>query len=209
GDARARAAASRARLAANAGMADAVGAVPVDRQHRPDVLRLRLGIAAAGSWLPGDLPWSGEQRAPNHDAVAAALAAVPRRVRSWTDQDPPRSLLAQPDVSVLPPPNAAHAQPAQLVLPPPAKTDSQAGSAGQSCRPTRGAIRTLCATTGRGSVRTHRRPPPGLADPVRQLRLAELVDTRHRARRVRRSPVGSGVARPARGSGVASRLVHG
>ena len=46
----------------DARLGGAVGAVPVDRQRRPDLVRLRLGDAAARGRLPDDLPRAGRQR---------------------------------------------------------------------------------------------------------------------------------------------------
>ena len=103
-------------------LARAVGAVPVDRQRRADLLRLRLGVAAAGGRLPGDLPRQRTGRRPRSWCCwPASLAAVPGRVRRRADQAARRSVLARPDLPGLPPRDPADARPAELVLPPPAR----------------------------------------------------------------------------------------
>src|SRR5205807_2113914 len=73
-----------------------VGAVPVDRQRWPGLVLVRLGVAAAGSGLPRDLPRTGEHRPTSTSGVVAVLAAVPGRVRRRTDQNPWRPVLAGP-----------------------------------------------------------------------------------------------------------------
>ena len=78
---------TRAALGADARLARAVGAVPVDRQRRPDVLRVRLGVAAAGGRLPArssSATPTSRRRLPV--LLAAALAAVPARVRRRAHQ---------------------------------------------------------------------------------------------------------------------------
>ena len=114
-------AAARPALAADAGLVRAVGAVPVDRQRRAAVLRLRLGVAAAGGRRPRRLPRTGRHRPADPGRPPGAVAAVPGRVRRRADQDPRRRLLAEPDLPPLPPRDPADARPVQLVLPPPAR----------------------------------------------------------------------------------------
>src|SRR5438309_1318802 len=77
------------------GLAGGMGAVPVDRQRRPDVLRLRLGVAAARSGVLRRLPGAGVAGAAGSGDLDDSLAAVSRRVRCRIDQDPRRSMLAR------------------------------------------------------------------------------------------------------------------
>ena len=79
-------AAAGAAAAHDAGLVRAVGAVPVDRQRRPDVLRLRLGDAPARGRLPGHLPRQRRSRAAVAGHPAVPLARVPGRVRSGAHQ---------------------------------------------------------------------------------------------------------------------------
>ena len=53
-----------AAVGGDAAVAGAVGAVPVDRQRRPDLVRVRLGVAAARGRLPRGLPRQRRGTAP-------------------------------------------------------------------------------------------------------------------------------------------------
>ncbi len=70
----------------HAGLVHPVGALPVDRQHRWLVLRLRLGIIAARGGVPGHLPGQRPDGPAAADHHRLPLAGVPRRVRSRADQ---------------------------------------------------------------------------------------------------------------------------
>src|SRR5438309_11931412 len=124
----------------DAGLCAALGPLSLDREHRPDLLLLRLGVALARNGLPHHLPWTG------HDGTAVqpdrphALAALPGRVRRWAHQDARRPLLARPDLPLLPPRNAADAESAELVLPSSAEASSSDGGAGQPLRAARGPV---------------------------------------------------------------------
>ena len=119
----------------------AVGALPVDRQRRPDVVFVRLGVAAAGDRVPGDLPRQRPGGAAGADDVAGALAVVPAGIRCGADQAARRLVLARSDLPVLPPRNPADAGAAELVLPSPAQAAAPGGSRGQPFRAARRAVR--------------------------------------------------------------------
>ena len=156
-----------------------VGALPVDRQRRPDLVRLRLGVAAARGRLPRHLPRAGRDGPARPGPVAVRLAAVPRRVRRRADQAARRPLLARPHLPRLPPRDPADARPAQLVLPPPARPAAPGRGAGQPRHPAGGAVRA-CSPPSRWPAiaalvdRRH----PGLAAGQRQLLLAQPADDR-------------------------------
>src|SRR5207248_9961638 len=95
--------AGRPRVAAHADVAGALADVSLNRQHRPDVLLLRLGIATPGGGFSRDFSWPSQHRDANDDHVVVQVAAVPRGIRGGPDQAAPRQVLARPDVSVLPP----------------------------------------------------------------------------------------------------------
>src|SRR5260221_1962686 len=115
---RARCPRSRADADRDARVVRAVGAVPVHRQRRADLLLVRLGDAALRDRIPRHLPRQRAGRADDPTRVPDPLAPLPRGVRRWADQDARRSMLARPHLPVLPPRDAANAQPAVLVLPP-------------------------------------------------------------------------------------------
>ena len=87
---------------------------------------VRPGTASAGSrccWRRASWRSSWATHAPQPPIarpLAAAVAAVPPRVRRRADQAARRPVLARPDLPVLPPRDPADARPAQLVVPPPA-----------------------------------------------------------------------------------------
>src|SRR5439155_9865141 len=114
----------------DADLRDAVGALSLDRERRPDLLLVRLGVAPAGSRLPHDLPGSGHDDAAVQPHRAHALASVPRRVRRRAHQDARGPVLARPDLPLLPPRDSADAQSAELVLPPPAEAPPSDGMLG-------------------------------------------------------------------------------
>src|SRR5262249_6207724 len=125
----------------------------------------------------GDFPGQREHAAANANCVAGAVAAVPPGVRCRPDQNPPRPVLARPDVPVLPPRDPADAEPAELVFSPPAEMDAPHGGAWQSHRPAGGRVGVFPATANRRYRGADHDRAPGLVDPVGQLRLVELVDT--------------------------------
>src|SRR5712692_5481134 len=93
----------------------AVGALPLDRERRSDLLQLRLGDAAPRGRLPRDLP---RPRLDPHSARARlppAVARVPPRVRRGAHQDARRRVLARPHLPLLPPRDPADAEPPELV----------------------------------------------------------------------------------------------
>src|SRR2546426_6874049 len=111
-----------------------MGLLPLDREHRPDLLLVRLGVAPAGDGLSRDLPRAGHDDAAVQPHRPDALAALSRGVRRGAHQDARRPVLARPHLPLLPPRDATDAQPAQLVLPSPAETVA----------PRRGARKSLC-----------------------------------------------------------------
>lgn len=66
------------------------------------LLRLRLGVAAAGDRLPGRLSRRGERRPAPRRRLAAEVGAVPERVRRRSHQAARRRLLAPAYLSELP-----------------------------------------------------------------------------------------------------------
>src|SRR3984957_13023940 len=84
-------------------VAAAMGCVPVDRQRRPDLVLVRLGVADAGNRFPGNLSRQRPDRAAAADDVARPGAAFSPRVRPRPDQTSRRYLLAGSDLPVLPP----------------------------------------------------------------------------------------------------------
>src|SRR5919199_1353229 len=94
-----------------------VGDLPLLCQHRPNLLRLRVGVDPAGNRLSGHLPGRRARGALDRHDLAAALGALPRHVRRRADQVARRSLLARPHLSLLSLRDATAAQSVELVLP--------------------------------------------------------------------------------------------
>ena len=172
-----------------------MGAVPVDRQRRPDVVRVRLGDVAARGRVPDDLPRSRRQPAADADPDPPALAGVPGRVRRRNDQDARRSVLARPDLPQVPPRDAADAGPAELVVPPPAAGAAPHRGRRQSRRPARRAVPAVHAPAGRRYRRRGHHRHPAVADDQRQLLVAQRRDDHPRPPGARRRPARLAVAR--------------
>lgn len=81
----------------------AVGALSVDRQRRADLVLVRVGVVAPRDRVPDDLSRQPRRGAPGAHVVDGPIAVVPGRIRCGADQVARRSLLARPDMSVLPP----------------------------------------------------------------------------------------------------------
>ena len=107
-----------------AGLARPVGPVPVGRDRRAGLLRLRVGVDPARGRVPRGLPGVGGRRPSGTGPVAGALAGLPDRVRGGPDQDARGPLLARPDLPRLPPRDPAAARSAVVALPPPAHLDA-------------------------------------------------------------------------------------
>ncbi len=175
----------RTAVAGHARMACAVGAVPVDRERRADLVLVRLGVAAARGGTAGGLRRQRRRRPSRGRDVADTLAAVPRRVRRRSDQAARRSVLARPLVSGLPPRDAADAGPAQLVLPPPATSAAPGRGGGQPRRAVDRAVRIVRPAAGREHRGGDHRRDPVLAGAVGELLVAEPADDRVGAQRDR------------------------
>src|SRR5688572_10000965 len=193
---------SRAAPGGHARVARALGALPLDREYRPDLLLVRLGDAAPRSGLPRDLPRQRDDRDAAPARRARAVAPVPCRVRRGPDQDAGRSVLARSDVSLLPPRDAAHAEPPVLALPPPAEAFPSPRGARQPRRAARRAVPALLSAADRVARGTGDRRDAGLAAAQRELLLAEPHHDRPRRDGIRRRN-----ARPRRsaGAGLAAR----
>ena len=109
---RRRPAAARSAAGHDARLVRPLGPLPVDRQRRRDVLRVRLGVAPPRGGLPCDLPRQRRGGAAVARHPCLPMAGLPGRVRGRPDQAPRRSLLARPDLHGLPPRDAADAEPA-------------------------------------------------------------------------------------------------
>src|SRR5262249_11258892 len=150
-------------------------ALSLDRERRPDVLRLRLGVDAARSRVLRGVPRPGLDDRAARPGPGAALDAIPRRARRRADQAAPRPLLARPDLPLLPPRDAADAEPADRALPR-AAADRAARERGvQPLRATRRAVRAVRAAADRGGRRGLHHRPPARADRERKLLLAQLA----------------------------------
>src|SRR5262249_10505348 len=97
-----------------------MGDVHVDRSHRPNLVRLRLGNPAARDGIPIDLslpaaPWPAlsQLEAADPGDLAFSLARLSHHVRRRPDQIARRPLLARSHMSLLPLRNAAHSEPDQ------------------------------------------------------------------------------------------------
>ena len=169
-----RAAAARAAVGSAHRVPGPVAAVHVDRERGADVLRLRLGDAAAGGRVHGGLPrLRPDSPAPDHPDPAG-LAGVPAGVRRRPDQDPRRPGMAGPDRPVLPPRDPADAGAAEPAGPPAPQGLAPGGGPGQPLRPAGGALLPLRpAAPGQRRRRDHRLHP-AVAGGERQFRLAEL-----------------------------------
>ena len=160
------------------GVDNAVAVVPVVRQHRPDVLRVRMGNPAVRSrllrHLRGCLPDGTEHvAAPN-----LAMDAVPPDVRRRLDQAARRSVLARSHLLELLLRDPADAQPAELVFPLDASRCSHSGCGGQSPRRSDRAVRVFRAAAVRLDCRHHHRALPGRAHRLRQPVVAQLAHGR-------------------------------
>src|SRR6266545_7521072 len=144
-----RAAAGRPAVGVDARVVRALGALPVDRQRGPDLLLVRLGIAAVRGRSAGGLPRRRAHGAADSRGVPDALAAVPAGVRRRAHQVARRPLLARPHVPPLPPRDPAEAEPAELVLPPPAGAGAQGRGARQPRRAARRAVLLVHAAADR------------------------------------------------------------
>lgn len=172
---------STAALGRHAAVARPLGDVSVDRERRPDLVLLRLGVPAPGGRLPRRLPGQRRGRPADRGALPAALDPLPPRVRGRSDQNARRRLLAEADLPRLPPRDPADAGPAELVLPPSPEALPPGGGGGQPLHPARRPrppLRPSAHRDGRG-VPDDRHP--AVAGPVGQLRLAELDHDRSRA----------------------------
>src|SRR5439155_18183686 len=99
---------------------DSLDNVHVDRPHRPDLVRLRLGNPAARDWIPLDLSLSAHRRpslskippaAPGH--LAFSLARISDHGGRRPDQNARRHMLARSHLSLLSLRNPAHPEPDQ------------------------------------------------------------------------------------------------
>src|SRR5207245_8305603 len=164
-----------------------VGAVPVDRQRRPGVLRLRLGDAAPRGWISRHLSRCGPDRAGLAADPSLPLAGISSRVWRGPDQAARRPVLAKPDVPLLPPRDPAHAQPAELVLSSLAETTAPHGGAGQFLCAAGGAVLLVHSVACDIDCGCADHPHPGVAGAERQFLVAELSDYDARDFRVGRS----------------------
>src|SRR5699024_2366013 len=163
-------------VGAAGGVRGDVPAVSLDRERGADLLRLRLGVAAAGGRIPGGFPGLGPDRDAGGDDRGDQVAGVPGGIRGWADQDPRGRGVAQPDRAELSPPDAADAGAAELVLPPPAWAAAQGGGGGQPCGAAGGTVPAVRPAAGGhvggGGCGGH----PAVAGGLGELRLAELAD---------------------------------
>ena len=177
-----------------------LGPLSLDRQHRPGLLFVRLGIAPRRGGVPGDLPGQRRGRAAVPRDPDVSVARVPAGVRGGTDQAAWRSVLARPHVLELPPRDPTHAEPALVVLPSPAETHAPHGGPRELLRPADRPMGSVPAATDCHALRPRDDRHAGLPRGQRQLRLAELDHDRDRHRRHRRRP-------PALGAAVARRVI--
>ena len=152
----------------------ALGPLQLDREHRRDVVLVRLGDVAARGRLPGDLPRQCRDAAAVPGDPPVPLARLPRRVRCRAHQAPRRSVLAQPDLHGLAPRDPADAEPVVVVLPSPAA----AGPPDRGRRELRGPADPAVRLVPPAARRIDRGRPddrhPALPGRERQLRLAQL-----------------------------------
>src|SRR5207248_9475933 len=130
-----------------AGLVRDLGAVPLECQHRSNLLRLWLGVTAAGRRIFRDLPGAGGDGAPTCRHLDVSLAPLSSRIRRRPDQDSGRSLLARSNLPRLPPRDPADAESAQLVLSPPAPPVAPGRGAGEPFCAARGADRPRLSAT--------------------------------------------------------------
>src|SRR5699024_12745201 len=76
----------RSLVGAHARLPRAVRSVPLDRQRRAGLLRVRLGVAAVGSGVPSRVPRFSPDGSAARDALRLPVVAVPGRVRGGADQ---------------------------------------------------------------------------------------------------------------------------
>ena len=131
----------------------ALAALPLVRQRRPDLLRLRLGNAPARDGVPRDLSRRAHDGTGRRDHLAVALAAVPADVRRGAHQVARRSVLARPHVSRLLLRDAADAEPADVVLPLAARVRPPRRRGDQPRRRARRSVPLLRAAADRGGRR--------------------------------------------------------
>src|SRR5690606_4424775 len=198
------AAADRAALAADARVRRALPAVPVGGQRRAGVLRLRLGVAAAGGRLPRGVPGLRRRRGADAGAARLLLAAAAGRARRGADQDARRPVLARPHVPVLPPRDPADAGPVLGLLPRAAEAVAQGGGRREPRRAARRTVPALRTATGRLGGGGARGRDAAVAGRVGQLRVAELADDAARVRGGLRRRAACGAAGPA---GIAAERV--
>src|SRR5699024_6255164 len=153
-----------------------VGAVPLDPLRRPGVLRVRLGVDAAGVRGAGGPPGLARGRAAAADDPLPALDAAAPGVRGRDDQDARRPLLAGPDRDGPPSPDPADAGPAQPPRAPRPALVAPPRGAGQPRRAAGDHLAGAAAAADRLVRRARGDPHPAVPGGHRQLRLAELVD---------------------------------
>ncbi len=81
------------------GVGAPLAALPLVRQRRPDLLRLRLGNATPRDGVPRDLSGRAHHGTECRDLLVIAMAALPAAVRRGAHQVARRSVLAGSDVS--------------------------------------------------------------------------------------------------------------
>src|SRR6185503_16636991 len=124
-----------------------VGALPIDRQRRAGLLRIRLGVDAAGGGLLRRVPRARPSPGAVDPDPRAALDAVPHGGRRRSHQAARRSVLARSDVPLLPPRNAADAEPPERAVPPSPAIHAAGGRRVQPLRPTGGSLRVVPSPT--------------------------------------------------------------
>ena len=188
-----------AAVALHARLVPAVGAVPLDRERRSGVLRLRLGDAPARGRVPGHLPRPLAGARTGTRGPAVAMGAVPRRVRSGAHQAPRRPVLAPAHVPGLPSRDTTAAQPRELVRPPPPARVPPPRDRRQPRHAAHRALGVVRAPTGGLDRRSDHPGDAGVARRERQLRLAQRPDhdagalgLRRRGARARHGPRAGG-----------------
>src|SRR5689334_23564905 len=166
----------RAGVAFCGGVVAVVCALSLDSKCGADVLRLRLGIDAAGGGVLHGFSRAGPCEAFVPADPDSALDALPYGTRRGPDQAAARPLLARPDMPLFPLRNAAPAQSAELVFSPAAEGAAALLGAGESfcagdCSVWAVRAATGCVRRGRADCVSST-----LADRDRELLLAELAD---------------------------------